>query len=113
MWALQCLSEIYAALGDAGAAATYAAVHTRAVTDFNNLFWNASSASYADWIDVQGRARQYFYVDIPFTAIIAGVANSTQAAALLAHYDARLADIYVEVRMARGGGAGWERGAGR
>ena len=93
VWGLQCLSEIYAALGDQAAAAQYAAVHARAVTDFNALFWNSARGAYSDWIDIKGNARSYFYVDIAFTAIIAGVANASQADALLAHYDSRLAEV--------------------
>ena len=103
VWALQCLSEIYAALGDAPAAAHAAAVHAQAVADFNAVFYNSSArASYTDWIDERGNARHYFYSDIPFTAIIAGVANASQAAALLDHYDARLADIYAEYNVTPG-----------
>lgn len=51
---------------------------------------------YHDWIDDQGDKRSYFYVDIAFVAIIAGVASPTQTTALLQHYDARLAEIYNE-----------------
>ena len=100
---MQCLSEIYAALGDAPAAAHAAAVHAQAVADFNAVFYNSSArASYTDWIDERGNARHYFYSDIPFTAIISGVANASQAAALLDHYDARLADIYAEYNVTPG-----------
>jgi hypothetical protein len=51
---------------------------------------------YHDWIDDKGDRRSYFYVDIAFVAIIAGVASPTQTTALLHHYDARLAEIYTE-----------------
>jgi neutral trehalase len=102
VWGVQCLAEIYAALGDASAAARMATIHARATADFNALFWNATAAAYADWIDVDGRARHYFYVDIAFTAIVAGVANASQAAALLQHYDTRLAGIYNEYNVTPG-----------
>ena len=102
VWAVGCLSEIYAALGDSSAAADAAALHTRAIADFNAVFWNASSGSYTDWIDVTGRARHYFYVDIAFVAVFAGVANASQAEALFAHYDARLADIYTDYKVLPG-----------
>lgn len=94
VWAMECLSEIYAALGDADAAAHAAAIHAQAAKDFNSIFWNASRRAYTDWIDVHGNARSYFYVDIAFVAIIAGVADAAQATALLDHYDERLAEIY-------------------
>ncbi len=94
VWAMKCLVELYTALGDAGAAAHAAAVHEQAVLDFNEIFWNASSGAYTDWIDVNGRARHYFYVDIAFAAIISGTANEAQAKVLLDHYDARVSDIY-------------------
>ena len=42
------------------------------------------SNRYHDWIDDQGGKRSYFYVDIAFVAIIAGVASPTQTNALRA-----------------------------
>lgn len=102
VWALDCLAALYAALGDAGAAAATAAVHARAVEDFNAMFWDPAAAAYADWVDTAGRRRNYFYVDVPFTAIVARVANASQAAALLRHYDARLAEIEVELGVKAG-----------
>jgi hypothetical protein len=102
VWALDCLSRLYEALGDAPAAAATAAIHAAAIRDFNALFWDAATASYADWVDTAGGRRSYYYVDIPFTAIIAGVANSTQAAALLQHFDTRLAEIERTLQVKRG-----------
>ena len=102
VWALGCVAEIYAALGDAPAAAAAAALHARAAAGFNAVFWNATARAYADWIDTSGRARYYFYSDIAFVSILAGVANATQAAALLAHYDERLAEIYTTLGVAPG-----------
>ena len=102
VWALSCLSEIYASLGDVAAAADAAALHARAVTDFNAIFWNESARSYTDWIDVNGTARHYFYVDIAFVAIIAGVADAAQTSALLTHYDERLIDIYTTLNVTAG-----------
>lgn len=102
VWALGCLSEIYEALGDGAAAASMAALHARAAADFNAIFYNATARAYADWIDVGGRARHYFYVDIAFVAILSGVASAEQAAALLAHYDARLGEIYTEFNVTPG-----------
>ena len=99
---MQSLADIYSALGLASDAAAAQAVHDAAAADFNALFWNASSASYADWIDVDGHARAYWYVDIAFIAIFAGVASPAQASALLAHYDQRLAQIYVEYGVPAG-----------
>ena len=55
-----------------------------------------------DWIDVEGRARHYFYVDTAFVAIIAGVADANQTAALLEHYDSRLAEIYTTLNVTPG-----------
>lgn len=102
VWALGCVAEIYEALGDAPAAAAAAALHTRAATDFNSVFWNSTYRAYADWIDTSGRARYYFYSDIAFVSILAGVANATQTAALLAHYDERLANIYATLNVTPG-----------
>ncbi len=102
VWALDCLSQLYTALGDGTAAAETAATHAQAVTDFNALFWDPATASYADWVDTAGKRRAYFYVDIPFTAIVAKVANASQAAALLQHYDTRLAEIERSLQVKAG-----------
>ena len=102
VWALGCVAEIYAALGDAPAAAAAAALHARATADFNSVFWNATARAYADWIDSSGRARYYFYSDIAFVSILAGVADAAQAAALLTHYDERLAEIYTSLNVTPG-----------
>ena len=45
VWGLQCLGDIYEALGDPVAATQTRATHRQAVMDFNKVFWNASSAS--------------------------------------------------------------------
>ena len=102
VWALQSLADVYAALGDAPAAARMTATHAQAILDYNALFWNASAAQYTDWIDIQGRKRHYFFSDIAFVAILAGIPSPNQTAALLAHYDARLAGIYAEYGVAPG-----------
>ena len=102
VWAMGCLAEIFEALGDAPAAAHAAAVHARAVADFNAVFWNATLRQYHDWIDATGSKRAYFYVDIAFVAVFAGVADAAQASALLDHYDARLAEIYSTLNVTPG-----------
>lgn len=102
LWALQCLSEVYAALGDAPAAAHMTAVRAQGIIDFNALFWNESAAMYRDWIDEQGHARQYFYTDVAFVAILANATSLQQTASLLSHYDARMAEIYSEYGVAPG-----------
>jgi len=102
VWAMKCLVELYSALGDAEAAAHAEAVAEQATRDFNTVFWDETSGAYRDWIDVQGKARSYFYVDIAFVAIISGVANATQASALLTHYNSRLQEIYVQYNVTPG-----------
>lgn len=103
VWAMKCLADMYEALGDSDAAARAAAVHAQAVIDFNAVFWDASRNAYHDWIDTAGNKRSYFYVDIAFLAIIAGVAEPARASALLDHYDTRLAAIYSEYNVTPGG----------
>jgi len=102
VWAMQCLAEIYSALGDSAAAARAAAVHAQAVVDFNAVFWDDQRRQYSDWIDTSGSRRSYFYVDIAFVAVLAGVADPARAAALLDHYDARLAEIYATLKVSPG-----------
>jgi hypothetical protein len=94
VWAAQCLSELYEALGDEAGAMRAEQLHAAAVLDFNSVFWNASARAYMDWIDVDGNARHYFYSDIAFVAILTGTASQAQAEALLDHYDTRLAEMY-------------------
>ena len=102
VWAMSCLAEIYAALGDAAAAAHAAAVHAQAVADFNAVFYNDTLRQYHDWIDTAGNKRTYFYVDIAFVAILAGVAGPARTDALLDHFDARLAEIYSSLNVTPG-----------
>ena len=51
---MQCLSEIYKALGDMSASDNAASIHQQAVIDFNTLFWNDTLKQYSDWIDIDG-----------------------------------------------------------
>jgi hypothetical protein len=102
VWAMQCLADMYGALGLVADAATAQAVHDAAAADFNRVFWNETSSAYADWVDSAGNARHYFYTDIAFLAIVAGVATPPQSTALLAHYDTRLAEIYEQYSVPPG-----------
>ena len=102
VWAMACLAEIYASLGDAAGAARASAIHAKAVADFNSVFWLDSQKQYIDWIDTSGKQREYFYVDTAFVAIFAGIASPTQASALLDHYDSRLAEIYESYNVTPG-----------
>ena len=43
--------------------------------DSSSVFWNEANKSYSDWIETAGNKRNYFYVDIAFTAILAGVVS--------------------------------------
>jgi hypothetical protein len=99
---MQCLSEIYKALGDMSESENAASIHQQAVIDFNTLFWNDTLKQYSDWIDVDGNTRNYYYVDIAFTAILAGVADITKTNSLFSHYDSRLEDIYIEYNVTQG-----------
>jgi len=102
VWALSCLAEMYAALGDSAASARAAAKHAAAVAAFNSVFWDEGARQYKDWIDIGGRARHYFYTDIAFTAILTGTASAAQTDTLLAHYDERLAEIYTSLNVTPG-----------
>ena len=102
VWGMQCLAEIYAALGDSAASARVAAVHAQAVIEFKAVFWDAQRQQYSDWIDTSGARRSYFYVDIAFVAVLAGVADPARSTALLDHYDARLAEIYSSYNVTPG-----------
>ena len=103
VWGMRCLAEIYNALGDSTNAQLAQSIYTKAKADFNTLFWNETANSYTDWIDIEGNARHYYYVDIAFTAILANITlTSNQAQALMNHYNTRLADIYNEYNVSEG-----------
>lgn len=106
--------QIHTWLGDAAAAAKYAGLHARSAAAFNALFWQGGGdgprrhVGYSDWVDTAGIAHRYFYSgegsglpphrrtpptpsplpDVQFVAILAGIANASQAAALVSQYDA-------------------------
>jgi glycogen debranching enzyme len=90
IWALECLSDLVSWLGDDARAAHYAALHARAAATFNALMWSEAHSAYADWVDAANKARFYFFTDVQFKAVFLGVANATQAAAVVAQYDALL-----------------------
>ena len=71
-------SLLKAFVGNTTRAAFYAAAHSKAVAAFNSNFWSSALGRYYDWIDVDGHARTYAYVDVDLLAIIAGAANTTQ-----------------------------------
>jgi Flp pilus assembly pilin Flp len=101
--------EAFRALGDlkllvndsAGAAENYA-LHARMVGAFNDAFWVANETLcagcgyYRDWVDASNVSRTYVYVWQQFAAIEFGIANASQAAAIIASVDA----LYAEVRAA-------------
>jgi hypothetical protein len=65
-------------VGNASRAAFYSAAHAKSKAAFNAAFWQSSLRRYYDWIDVDGHAREYAYVDVDLLAIMGGVANETQ-----------------------------------
>ena len=93
VWALECLTDLLAWLGDADRSAHYAALHARAVDTFNDVMWSESEAQYADWIDAANNARYYFFSDVQMKAVFLGVANATRGAAVMARYDAHVAKL--------------------
>ncbi len=101
--ALEAAAEVHAFLGNASRAAFYAAAHSKAVSAFNAVFWQAATpvleGAYADWIDVDGNARAYAYVDVDLLAIIGGVANQSQAIAFLQLLDRRYAELAAQFKL--------------
>ena len=80
-------------LGDSTAALHYNTLHARASRTFNELMWSPKNSAYADWIDAANNARFYFFTDVQFKAVFLGVANSSQAGAVMAQYDSLLASL--------------------
>lgn len=93
VWAVDCLADMYEWLGNHTQAVKYYELHTRAVAAYNTVFWSDSHGAYADWVDVTGTPRWYFYSDTQFKAVFLGVANATQAGTILRQYDALLAGL--------------------
>lgn len=94
--AFRALGDLKQLVGDASGAAEYRALHARMVAAYNEFYWREEDGLYADWVDATGRARQYAYVWQQFAAIEFGVANASQAAAIVARVDA----LYAQIRAA-------------
>lgn len=97
--ALEAAGDIYAFLGNTSRAAFFNDAHARAVRAVNDLFWNESARAYADWVDVEGNARNYAYVDVDLLAIIGSVASAHQSAAFLGLLDDRYAALRAEFNL--------------
>ena len=108
--ALWALSEMELWAGNATAGAEYAALHASAVAAYNQVFWRARQSGggegvgggklghYADWIDVNGKSREYMFVW--HNALAAGysrIANASQMAAYAA--DADVAEAALAARF--------------
>ena len=97
--AFRALGDLKLLVGDGDGAQEYYDLHAKMVDAFNAFYWVedpelcAGCGYYSDWVDIQGNARKYLYVWQQFAAIEFGVANSTQAAAILASADALYADV--------------------
>ena len=99
VWALECLQDLMGWLGEGARAAHYGALHDRAARVFNELMWSEANAAYADWIDASNRARFYFFTDVQFKAVWLGVANATQAAAVMGKYDELVAGLVTQFNV--------------
>ncbi len=51
-------------------------------TDLTRIRRRPPERRYSDWIDVNGRRRDYFYTDHNMLAIVAGIANASQVQCL-------------------------------
>jgi hypothetical protein len=103
--ALWALSEMELWAGNATAGAEYADLHASAVVAYNKVFWRARRSGgggellghWVDWIDVNGRSREYGFVW--HNALAAGysrIANASQMAAYAA--DAAAAEAVLAAR---------------
>ena len=94
--ALWALSEMEFFAGNSTAGAEYAALHASAVAAYNTVFWRVRH--YADWIDVNGRSREYGFVWHNALATgYARIANASQMAAYAA--DAAAAEAALAARF--------------
>ena len=110
--ALWALSEMELWAGNATAGAEYAALHASAVAAYNEVFWRARPSGvagtgdaggselghFADWIDVNGRSREYGFVWHNALAVgYSRIANASQMAAYAA--DAAAAEAALAARF--------------
>jgi len=93
IWALQCLEDVYAFLGNKSAAAATASLIQAVQAAYNETLWDGAADQYVDWIDVDGVGRHYLYTDPAFIAIFTGTASPHAAVQVLSHVDSRLAAI--------------------
>ncbi len=76
-------------------------MHTKWSAAYNSVFWQPTRGIYADWIDINDVVHSYFYTDQNMLAIITGLANSTQAAAILSALDVSYAQLMSEFDVTR------------
>ena len=96
--AVNALAQLKEWRGDAAGANTSRAMHRRAVATYNAELWNESAGFYSDWKDENGLRRNYLYTWNNLLTIdpLAGIANSTQASAIIRAMDARYAALRSE-----------------
>ncbi len=97
--AFGALAEMHSFLGDPQEAAYYDGVRQKMVDAFNRHLWRQDLRRYIDWIDVNGGAREYGFVDIDFLAIITAAANASQAAAFVELLDERYVQLAQEFKL--------------
>ena len=95
--ALRAMAEMADFLGGqhAAEAGKWRVLHAKAVAGFNSQFFNESAGLYSDWIDTQGRRRNYFYVWQQFNSIdpASGITNTSRASQMLAVIDRYYSDM--------------------
>lgn len=85
--AVKRLGELKEWAGDAAGGAALRTLHAAAVGAYNGAYWNNATGLYRDWVDVEGRDRNYAYLWQQYLAIEFGIADADRAQAALAAID--------------------------
>lgn len=91
--AVQAYAELKRFVGQEAAAREYAALVPGFRASYNRVFWNSARGYYVDWVDKTGRPHAYWYAWTQYAAINFGIANASQAAAIMASRETLYADI--------------------
>lgn len=81
--AFGAIAEMKSILGDAVGAAEAQGHFKRGVAAYSRVYWSDLHGAFSDWVDSQGRRRDYFYTWHNLIAVNAGIANTSQAASIL------------------------------
>ena len=80
--------------GNATAVSFYSHWYGRGLQAFNRIFWLEDRGFYADWIDIKGNKRAYFYSLINLLVVAEGITlDAERSAIVMRSFDRRLTKL--------------------